>query len=74
MSWDEFRDLFNEKYYNEGVRAAKADEFTRVVQGNMTVTEYALKFDKLAKFSSDLVPTDAARRDKFVRGLNPMIA
>ncbi|XP_062089472.1 uncharacterized protein LOC133796005 [Humulus lupulus] len=40
----------------------------------MTVTEYALKFDMLAEFASDLVPTDATRRDRFFRGLNPMVA
>ena len=40
----------------------------------MTVTEYALKFDRLAKFAPDLVPTDAARQDRFIRGLNAMIS
>ena len=40
----------------------------------MTVTEYALKFDRLAKFAPDLVPTDAARQDRFIRWLNAMIA
>ncbi|XP_062107753.1 uncharacterized protein LOC133818733 [Humulus lupulus] len=40
----------------------------------MTVTEYALKFDTLAKFAPDLVSTYAARQDRFIRGLNDMIA
>ena len=38
------------------------------------MTEYVLKFDRLAKFAPDLVSTNAARRDRFVRGLNVMIA
>ncbi|XP_062100701.1 uncharacterized protein LOC133806625 [Humulus lupulus] len=40
----------------------------------MTVTKYVLKFDRLAKFASSLVPTNVARKERFVRGLNPMIA
>ena len=74
LSWEGFRDLFSQKYYNVAVRAAKVNEFVSLVQGNMTVTEYALKFDRLAKFAPDLVPTDAARQDRFIRGLNAMIA
>lgn len=30
LTWEEFQSLFNRKYYNEAVRAAKADEFTRL--------------------------------------------
>ena len=74
MTWEEFRSIFNEKYYSVAVRAAKVDEFINLTQNRMTVTEYALKFDRLAKFALDLVPTDAARRDRFIQGLNVMIA
>ena len=38
------------------------------------MTEYALKFDRLAKFSMELVPTDGTRRERFLQGLQPMIA
>ena len=27
LSWEEFQTLFNEKYYNDVIRAAKAEEF-----------------------------------------------
>ncbi|XP_062094242.1 uncharacterized protein LOC133800303 [Humulus lupulus] len=46
MGWEEFRELFNEKYYNDTVRSTNMDEFMNRVQGNMTVTEYSLKFDR----------------------------
>ncbi|XP_062085384.1 uncharacterized protein LOC133791474 [Humulus lupulus] len=36
--------------------------------------EMSIKFDRLAKFATDLVPTNATRVDRFVRGLKPMIA
>ncbi|XP_062117928.1 uncharacterized protein LOC133831576 [Humulus lupulus] len=74
MDWAEFQQAFNDKFYNAAVQSSKVDDFTTLTQGNMTVTEDALKFDRLAKFAADLVPTNATRVDRFVRGLNPMIA
>ena len=63
MGWEEFRQFFNERYYNDTVRTAKMNEFVNLVQGNMTVTEYVHKFDGLAQFTFDLVPTDVARKE-----------
>ncbi|KAM6554153.1 hypothetical protein CsatB_014915 [Cannabis sativa] len=74
MTWEAFRALFYEKYYNESIRAAKAEEFIRLTQDSMTVTEYATKFGRLAKFASDEVATEAARKAKFIRGLDEHIA
>ncbi|KAM6582534.1 hypothetical protein CsatB_009536 [Cannabis sativa] len=74
MNWNDFKRVFNEKYYNSAVLAAKVDEFTGLVQGSLTVTEYAQKFDRLAKFAPDLVPTDRVRAHRFVEGLKPMVA
>ena len=50
------------------------EEFASLVQGRMTVTEYAQIFDRLARYAPELNPTDRARRDKFIRGLNSMVA
>ena len=50
------------------------EEFVHLVQGRMTVTEYAQIFDRLARYAPELVPTDRAPRDKFIRGLNSMVA
>ena len=67
LTWEGFKDLVSQKYYNVAVRAAKVNEFVSLVQGNMAFTEYALKFDRLANFAPDLVPTDAARQDRLIR-------
>lgn len=74
MTWEEFREVFYEKYLNDTVRGAKTEEFVGLVQGKLTVTEYVQTFDRLARFAPEMVPTDRARRDKFLRGLNSMIA
>ncbi|XP_062080155.1 uncharacterized protein LOC133784904 [Humulus lupulus] len=52
------RVVFNDKYYKSAVLTAKMDEFTKLTQGNLSVTEYAQKFDRLEKFAKGLVPTD----------------
>ena len=51
MTWEEFVILFNEKYYNEAVRQTKAEEFITLIQGDMSVTEYTMKFDRLSNFA-----------------------
>ena len=44
-----------------------------LVQGETSVMEYSTQFDRLAKFASNLVPTEAARQERFLRGLNPKL-
>ena len=48
-------------------------EFASLVQGKLSVAEYVRQFDRLAKFSPDVVPSDRSRREKFLRGLNSMV-
>ncbi|KAM6566096.1 hypothetical protein CsatA_025224 [Cannabis sativa] len=74
MTWNAFRALFYDKYYNESIRAAQVKEFARLVQGSMTVTEYATKGYRLTKFAPDEVASDAIRKAKFIRGLEEYIA
>ena len=40
MGWEEFRQLFNERYYCDAVQIAKTNEFMNLVQGSKTVTKY----------------------------------
>lgn len=41
---------FLEKYFLEYVRSKNEIEFLELKQGNMTVDEYASKFEELVKF------------------------
>lgn len=66
--------MFNEKYFSDVIRSSKMEEFVSLIQGRMTVIEYAQIFDRLARYSPELVPTDRACRDKFIPGLNTMVA
>ncbi|XP_062114355.1 uncharacterized protein LOC133825429 [Humulus lupulus] len=73
MTWAEFVQAFSKKYYSPAVLATKVDEFVTLVQGNLSVTNYAQNFDRLAKFAPEVVPTETLRVQKFLRGLKPMI-
>ncbi|XP_020209791.1 uncharacterized protein LOC109794762, partial [Cajanus cajan] len=55
VDWECFRTVFMEKYYPESVRHAKEAEFLRLIQGGLTVSEYALKFEHLALEKAKIV-------------------
>ena len=69
MRWEEFRELFMDKYFPESARYAKTREFLELKQGTMTVLEYVAKFTKLARFADDYVATDMGKVRKFEDGL-----
>ncbi|XP_020219629.1 uncharacterized protein LOC109802622 [Cajanus cajan] len=50
VDWECFRRVFLEKYFPDSIRYAKEMEFMRLYQGNMTISEYAMKFEHLARF------------------------
>ncbi|XP_057432009.1 uncharacterized protein LOC130724738 [Lotus japonicus] len=75
MTWMEFKRVFLEKYFPEDVKARKEVEFLELKQGNMTVGQYAAKFEELAQFHPSY--RDAANENskciKFENGLRPDI-
>ncbi|KHN32580.1 hypothetical protein glysoja_046915, partial [Glycine soja] len=50
VTWDVFERVFLEKYFPEDVRNKKEMEFLELKQGNMTVAEYAAKFEELVRY------------------------
>ncbi|XP_057443196.1 uncharacterized protein LOC130734935 [Lotus japonicus] len=75
MTWIEFKRVFLEKYFPEDVKARKEVEFLELKQGNMTIGQYAAKFEELAQFHPSY--RDAANENskciKFENGLRPDI-
>ncbi|GFZ12792.1 hypothetical protein Acr_23g0011770 [Actinidia rufa] len=59
----------------ESIKEAKGvdrgEQFEKLVQGDMTVSEYAIKFQSLSRFAPDLVNTEAKKCKRFENGLNP---
>ncbi|XP_020239952.1 uncharacterized protein LOC109818834 [Cajanus cajan] len=62
VDWECFRTVFMEKYFLESVRHAKKAEFMRLHQGGMTVSEYAMKFEHLARFYSQVEKAKVVER------------
>ena len=73
-TWTFFVDSFREKYLGEAQLSGKIQEFMNLKQGKMTVTEYVTKFTELARFARTIVPTDDARKRKFMLGLRVEVA
>ncbi|TYJ96909.1 pol protein [Cucumis melo var. makuwa] len=69
ITWQQFKESFYAKFFSANLRDAKRQEFLDLEQGDMTVEQYDAEFDKLSRFASEMIATEAARVDKFVRGL-----
>ncbi|VFQ99238.1 unnamed protein product [Cuscuta campestris] len=71
VPWATFDELFCEEYVPEHFMEEKRYEFMKFTQGELTLPEYRQKFDELAEFGRDLVPTMEKRCKRFREGLRP---
>ncbi|KAA0053351.1 ty3-gypsy retrotransposon protein [Cucumis melo var. makuwa] len=69
ITWQQFKESFYAKFFSASLRDAKRQEFLNLEQGDMTVEQYDTEFDMLSHFIPKMIATEAARADKFVRGL-----
>jgi hypothetical protein len=58
ISWEVFKHKFNRHFFPRVVQEAKAREFLDLVQGGMSMIEYATKFLQLSRFGLYLIPTE----------------
>jgi len=65
LTWDEEKILMDAQYYPQDVRRAKEWEFLRLKQREMTVIEYAAKFNELSRFAPNQLATEEMRMDQF---------
>ncbi|XP_058192116.1 uncharacterized protein LOC131309513 [Rhododendron vialii] len=73
LTWAEFEVLFEEQYFPETSRDQLRDEFEKLEQGNMTVSEYALKFQSLSRFAPELVATEERKCRRLERGIHETV-
>ena len=75
VTWEMFKRQFLRNYFPADVKSKKVVEFMKLEQGNMSVAEYAAKFQSLCAFSP-YYNTAEAEHDKCVKfesGLRPDI-
>ncbi|XP_027151841.1 uncharacterized protein LOC113751894 [Coffea eugenioides] len=69
-TWLNFVRDFNEKYLPPIVQEKREDDFIKLRQGMMSVTEYETQFTKLSKFAPELIATEPRKVRRFIQGLN----
>ncbi|KAL5574889.1 hypothetical protein UlMin_016588 [Ulmus minor] len=70
LSWTEFVQMFNRKYFSPTVLLYKEAEFNNLQQGNLSVDEVVRQFDQLARFCPHLVSTDNDRTRRLISRRN----
>ncbi|KAF1868258.1 hypothetical protein Lal_00018778 [Lupinus albus] len=75
ISWSTFKAKFLHKYFPADLKRKKEMEFLKLEQGNMSVGEYAAKFEELARFCpySELEVDGRSKCSKFESGLKPKL-
>ncbi|KAL5540177.1 hypothetical protein UlMin_043726 [Ulmus minor] len=73
MTWAEFVEEFNKKFYNPTAMSAQQTEFLNLQQGNMTVAAVIKKFEQLARLCPYLVPTEEQRTKRMLEMFRPDI-
>ncbi|KAL4032900.1 hypothetical protein IC575_005983 [Cucumis melo] len=69
ITWKKFKESFYAKFFSASLRDAKRQGFLNLKQNDRTVEQYDAEFDMLSRFAPEMIETEAARADKFVRGL-----
>ncbi|XP_039117946.1 uncharacterized protein LOC120253765 [Dioscorea cayenensis subsp. rotundata] len=72
-SWAELRKALFGKYFTRDKQRQLERQFIRLTQGNRSVDEYEVEFDRLSKYASKLVEDDQSRANRFEEGLHPHI-
>ncbi|XP_073049482.1 uncharacterized protein [Primulina eburnea] len=74
LQWNEFKELFYDKYFSTNVKTQKVKEFLELKQGNLNVNDYILKFEEgRCLFVPFIASNDKDRWEHFMRGLRAEI-
>ncbi|XP_070054869.1 uncharacterized protein [Nicotiana tomentosiformis] len=69
LTWEQFSQLFLEKFLPITLRKEFRKHFERLQQGSMTVTQYESRFVDLDCHALLLLPTEGERVRRFIEGL-----
>ncbi|XP_010930932.1 uncharacterized protein [Elaeis guineensis] len=70
LTWKEFKEIFYDQYFPEIMRLIKENEFLALKQkDNMTILEYANKFNELGRFCLQLMNFERSKANRFEQGL-----
>jgi len=58
LTLEQLKTMMDAQYYPRDMKRAKEQEFLRLKQGQMSVMEYATKFNELSRFAPNQVATE----------------
>ena len=73
ITWKEFLDVFQDKYFPMHIRDAKEMEFMNLEQDTKTVMDYEAKFSELGRYAPHIYCDERRRIMKFINGLRGSI-
>ncbi|XP_073154039.1 uncharacterized protein [Henckelia pumila] len=73
LTWDDFKGHFFQKYFNAEVGARMKKEFMSLRLGDLSVAEFARKFEKGCHFVPLIDVDEAEKLQHFIVGLQPTI-
>ncbi|KAI8524910.1 hypothetical protein RHMOL_Rhmol13G0186100 [Rhododendron molle] len=71
LTWAEFEELFENQYFPETYHEQLREQFEKLEQGNMIVSNYDIKFQSLSRFAPELVASEERKCRHFEKGLHP---
>ncbi|XP_057953867.1 uncharacterized protein LOC131148147 [Malania oleifera] len=69
MTRSRFKEIFFERYFQASTYDAKADEFSILTQGTLTVHRYATRYIELSRFVPCLISNECEKAQRFEKGL-----
>ena len=73
MAWAQFKEEFTDKFVPASYRDAKAEEFFRLEQGILSVTDYERSFSELVRHVPFIRDDEVSKTKRFAVGLSPAI-
>ena len=73
MSWAQFKEEFTDKFVPASYRDVKAEEFFRLEQEILFVTDYEQSFSELVRHVPFIRDDEVSKTKRFVVGLSPTI-
>lgn len=73
MTWKNFEGAFNGKYFPAPIKQAMLQEFLDLKQGSHNVTQYAARFEELARHVRDVMKTNKVKARRFEWGLDTTV-
>ena len=73
ISWEQFKEIFFDKYFPRSVQRRMESEFLKLEQRNLSVAQYEAEFTRLARFAPSIVSNEMAKITRFTEGLRPRL-